>query len=58
MSQVMGDWRSGSATALQAVGRGFKSLIAHHEFLDQASPPGLFLSLPREFLKALLHFHD
>ena len=27
----MGDWRSGSATALQAVGRGFKSLIAHHE---------------------------
>lgn len=54
----MDGWRSGSATALQAVGRGFKSLIAHHEFSDQASPPGLFLSLPREFLKALLHFHD
>lgn len=26
----MGDWRSGSAGALQAQGRGFKSLIAHH----------------------------
>ena len=25
-----GDWRSGSAGALQALGRGFKSLIAHH----------------------------
>jgi hypothetical protein len=26
----VGDWRSGSAGALQAQGRGFKSLIAHH----------------------------
>src|SRR5581483_2729339 len=25
-----GDWRSGSAAALHAVGRGFESLIAHH----------------------------
>lgn len=25
-----GDWRSGSAGALQAQGQGFKSLIAHH----------------------------
>lgn len=29
----MGDWRSGSAGALQAQGRGFKSLIAHHRNL-------------------------
>ena len=28
---IMGDWRSGSAGALQAQGRGFKSLIAHHK---------------------------
>src|SRR5882724_12688864 len=27
-----GDWRSGSAAALHAVGRGFESLIAHHVF--------------------------
>lgn len=26
-----GDWRSGSAGPLQGQGRGFKSLIAHHE---------------------------
>jgi hypothetical protein len=28
----LGDWRSGSAAALHAVGRGFESLIAHHSF--------------------------
>ena len=27
---LAGDWRSGSAAALHAVGRGFESLIAHH----------------------------
>ena len=26
----MGEWRSGSAAALHAVGRGFESLFAHH----------------------------
>ena len=29
-TEPMGDWRSGSAGALQAQGRGFKSLLAHH----------------------------
>ncbi len=29
---ALGDWRSGSAAALHAVGRGFESLIAHHFF--------------------------
>ena len=29
----MGEWRSGSAAALHAVGRGFESLFAYH------SPP-------------------
>lgn len=31
-----GDWRSGSAGALQAQGRGFKSLIAHHRIKKAA----------------------
>lgn len=40
------DWRSGSATALQAVGRGFKSLIDHHENAGRQSlqTAGLFRS--------------
>ena len=29
----MGEWRSGSAAALHAVGRGFESLFAYHFFL-------------------------
>ena len=29
----MGDWRSGSAGALQAQGQRFKSVIAHHKTL-------------------------
>ena len=28
----MGEWRSGSAAALHAVGRGFESLFAYHFF--------------------------
>lgn len=30
MDCLMGDWRSGSAGALHAQGRGFEPLIAHH----------------------------
>lgn len=33
----MGDWRSGSAAALQAEGHRFKSCIAHHETQNQTS---------------------
>src|SRR5580704_3093119 len=35
-----GDWRSGSAAALHAVGRGFESLIAHQ---FEGNVPALFL---------------
>lgn len=38
----MGDWRSGSAAALQAEGHRFKSCIAHHETQNQTSSGFLF----------------
>ncbi len=39
----MDGWRSGSATALQAVGRGFKSLTVHQSF---HGPSGCLLDGP------------
>ena len=32
----MGEWRSGSAAALHAVGRGFESLFAYHFYLGNS----------------------
>lgn len=49
----MGDWRSGSAGALQAQGRGFKSLIAHQDFQARRMSPGFFLrGRPRVFARS------
>lgn len=45
----MGDWRSGSAAALQAEGHRFKSCIAHHETQNQTSSGFSFLPLVEWF---------
>ena len=45
----MGEWRSGSAAALHAVGRGFESLFAYHSppfFRDQGGPWGDYSRAP------------
>ena len=46
-----GDWRSGSAAALHAVGRGFESLIAHH---SQFTP--LYTGFPKRFMQIPVTF--
>ena len=40
--KAMVEWRSGSAGALQAQGRGFKSLLDHHRIQKPHQPMGLF----------------
>ena len=49
----MGDWRSGSAVALQANGHRFKSCISHHQ-LHATRLRGIFFS--RAFSSAGEHF--
>ena len=43
--KAMVEWRSGSAGALQAQGRGFKSLLDHHRIQKPHQPMGLFSCL-------------
>ena len=49
----MGEWRSGSAAALHAVGRGFESLFAYH-FSNRKTH--LFWPLP-DIARSIWRFH-